>query len=255
MAKKKILLFIVEGQTDSYAFDSLLSSFFEQYRIHFHEISGDILTKFYQTKSPKQSIGDAVNDFLDRYNFTSKDVLFKVVQLIDTDGCYAPNSCISYNADYTYEKGCYYTDTQIETDNVEKKIERNERKRKAVDTLISLQKKVVLRTIPYEIYYFSCNREHALYGVNNLTSVQKSLCAEQFRKTYENNFAGFISLLQSVYPPVAYEFDASWTYLKEGYHSLERCSNFYLFFLANMMINMKKQYTYEEICGTDFSHG
>ena len=230
MAKKKVLLFVVEGQTDSYAFDSLLSSFFSQYRTRFHEIAGDILTKFYQTKTPKQSIGDAVNDFLDKYNFTSKDVLYKVVHLIDTDGCYAPDSCILHNEAYTFEKGCFYTDAQIQTDNVAKKIERNKRKREAIDALVSLQQKVVLRTIPYEIYYFSCNREHALFGENNLTSVQKTQYAENFRKTYENNFADFLALLQSVYPPVAYNFDVSWKYLKEGLHSLERSSNFYLFF-------------------------
>ena len=240
MAKKKILLFVVEGQTESYAFDSLLSSFMTAYRVRFHEIGGDLLTRFYKTKSPKQSIGDAVNDFLERANLTSKSVLYKVVHLIDTDGCYAPNSCITYNAAYTFEKGCFYTEIDVQTDNVQGKIERNGHKRNAIDALISLQKKVVLRTVPYEIYYFSCNREHALYGVNNLTSAQKSQYAVKFRKQFAEDYTSFIQLLKGVYPPVALDFSDSWDYIKHDFNSLKRFSNFYLFFLANNQLQSIK---------------
>ena len=231
MAKKKILLFVVEGQTESFALGGVLSNFFnDKFHIFFHEIGGDILTKFYYMNTPKQSLGVAVKDFLRINNFTSKNVIYKVIHLIDTDGCYAPDDCIIYNPKYTKDVGCYYTDTTIETDNPNEKKKRNNEKRLAINTLITMQKPVVLGTIPYEIYYFSCNRDHALHGNHNPSRKQKNLYAYQFKNEYENDYNKFKGFLKNLFPNIPEKsFKASWEYIKQEYHSLEKGSNFYLF--------------------------
>lgn len=231
MAKKpkKLILFLVEGATEVLALDTVLASLLKKYAIRFNDEDGDILTRFLRTSSIKKSIGDSVRNYLEAYGF-QKSSVYKVVHLIDTDGCYAPDLCIKQDDAYTQEKGCFYTSNEILTDRPDKKIERNRNKRASIEIMTTLAKPVVLGTIPYEMYYFSCNREHALQGEINIDECRKRQLAREFRKEFADNPEGFLGLLTSVSPDTNLGYKDSWAYLKQGFHSLERGSNFLLFF-------------------------
>ena len=229
MAQKKILLFLVEGPSETTALDSLIIKLVkEQVKVRFDGYGGDLLTKFTRIQSVKKSVGDEVNSFMSKYGF-KKENLYKVVHLVDTDGCFIPDANIMYNAEYTKEKGCFYSTDHIETDNVELKIKRNALKRSAIKVLTTMQKSVILRTVPYEIYYFSCNLDHVLHGNPNLGYSDKVEYAYNFMKNYIDNPQEFIKFMKSVLPPETNSLAETWTYLESGINSLSRCSNFYYF--------------------------
>lgn len=83
----------------------------------------------------------------------------------------------------------------------------------------------------YAVYYFSCNLDHVLYGVENLAEDQKVNAAEQFAEEYKENVDGFLSLLDSSYPwMIERDRKASWEYIRQEQNSLRRSSNFVLVF-------------------------
>lgn len=228
---KKILLFIVEGDTDKIALTRVLKQFFQVNKnlLETYSANGDLLATYAYRATPKQAIGEVINKFLDEYNFTSKKVLYRIIHLIDTDGCYIPDANIIYNPIYTKDKGSFYSNTTIQTDNVKEKVDRNNRKRVFIKAMLNTQ--YVAKTIPYEMYYFSHNRDYVCFGNHNPTQIDKNNYAVQFKKMYENDFEGFVKFIESTYPPVPKEKIPSWTFIQDGLHSLEKWSNFYLFLL------------------------
>ncbi len=237
MPKKKILLFLVEGPSDKTALDSLIKKIIDvNLKVSFDDFGGDILTKFAKIQTVKKSVGSEINSFMDKYGFEKKN-LYKVVHLIDIDGCYIPDSNIIFNSKYTKEVGCFYSFNKIETDNVKQKINRNATKRSAIEALTTMQKSVILGTIPYEIYYFSCNLDHVLHDNPNLNDFDKVEYAYNFKKKYIDRPSDFIQFLKDQLPPNTNNLKETWNFLKKDNNSLSKSSNFYYFF--SKLINRK----------------
>ena len=221
MLSKKVLIVLVEGISDQTALEGVVAQFISQNGlVRFKVNDGDILTRY---QIINNSVGTAVLKCMKKYSYNKKDI-FKVVHLIDIDGCYVSNDKIVYDCSIT--EGCLYSENEIRTNNVEYKIKKNENKRKSISALIS--KKFVLKDVPYEIYYFSCNLDHCLYNEVNLLGSKKTEMASEFNAQYENDLQGFISFIKEQCPEKS-EQD-SWKVLTEEINSLKRGSNFYLFF-------------------------
>ena len=103
--------------------------------------------------------------------------------------------------------------------------ERNRRKRKAIEQLLTLETITVgNKTVKYKLYYFSCNLDHYLYGKANLTAAQKMQMASAFadRNADAASLACFFE--NSEYSSCE-DYAQSWKKMWKGCASLGRGTN------------------------------
>ena len=94
MAARKVLLFIVEGQSDAAALEGVLAKLLSNEKIRFHVVGADVTTQERRgTTSVKKMVNDLVRKFVTSYRLQPKDLL-QVVHLMDTDGAFVPESAI-----------------------------------------------------------------------------------------------------------------------------------------------------------------
>ena len=88
-----------------------------------------------------------------------------------------------------------------------------------------------IKGISYQCFYLSSNLDHALYNKLNLDEEAKAAYANVFYETFFDNEKYFIDFLNmQVVNGVPESFPASWRYIKEDLHSLERHTNLNIYF-------------------------
>ena len=94
-----------------------------------------------------------------------------------------------------------------------------------------MERTTKISSIPYRIYYNSCNLEHVLYNeLRDITDEEKQIMSDAFAEKYEgraNEFIDFISD-REVASPGGYR--DTWRFIKEDVNSLNRHSNMHLIF-------------------------
>lgn len=221
MAKKKIMLFIVEGPTDETSLSTVLSRIFSSDTVKFQVVHGDVLTRDFV--APDRIIA-AVNEQIKlfRGNIYKPGDFCKVVHLADTDGAFIPEDAVVAEA-VEGRQYPFYTDTQILTPEPTNIIDRNARKRRNIAKLSSTGR---VGGIPYSFYYFSCNLDHVLHGRNNLSEAEKIACSRDFDLQYADDPNAFIRFMKDESFAVQGTYQETWAFIKQGTHSLERHSNF-----------------------------
>jgi hypothetical protein len=216
-------LFIVEGITDKTCLGSVLDQLLSNQEVRFELSDGDIATKTENTPANiVAKIGNIVKDFSDN-KFKPKDFL-EVVHLVDTDGAYIiPEKVIFSDAEKPY-----YTDNNILTNNVNEMQRRNVQKTAILNRLISLNK--VWGIIPYSVYFFSCNLDHVLHNNANLTRTEKTEYANRFEDQYDPCPEMFVDSLNNDVCAVPGDYEETWKFIKIDEHSLQRFTNFQLYF-------------------------
>lgn len=220
--KKKIILFIVEGINDKICLSLCLDQLLDKNTVRFETTDGDITTKYGNSgKNIASEIGKIVKKFSGRI-FKQNDYL-EVVHLVDMDGAYIPDrNIMEGNVDNNI-----YHDDRIETSNVEKTHERNHQKQKNLEKMISLHK--VWKSIPYSVYYFSCNMDHVLHNNANLSREEKVKGATDFENKYFNKPKEFVELFRSNDLMVKGDYSETWKHIKLGTNSLKKFTNFALY--------------------------
>lgn len=221
MAKKKIMLFIVEGPTDETSLSTVLSRIFSSDTVKFQVVHGDVLTRDFV--APDRIIA-AVNEQIKlfRGNIYKPSDFCKVVHLADTDGAFIPEDAVVAEA-VEGRQYPFYTDTQILTPEPANIIDRNARKRRNIAKLSSTGR---VGGIPYSFYYFSCNLDHVLHGRNNLSEAEKIACSRDFDLQYADDPNTFIRFMRDESFAVQGTYQETWAFIKQGTRSLERHSNF-----------------------------
>ena len=222
---KKVILFIVEGITDKTALGSVLDAILSNEKIHFAITEGDITTKDdVNASNVIRRINEIVKFTQERYHFKASDLL-EIVHLIDTDGAFIPNTAVINNAEATHIQ---YTLQNIQTDDIEKIVERNQKKLGLVKLLRS---KTEINKKPYKMFYFSRNQEHVLHNeAKELTASEKNALADQFDDLYGDAPEAFLEFIKSKDFAVSGDYAETWKFIEDGIHSLERWSNFHLYF-------------------------
>ena len=221
MAKKKIMLFIVEGPTDETSLSTVLSRIFSSDTVKFQVVHGDVLTRDFV--APDRIIA-AVNEQIKlfRGNIYKPGDFCKVVHLADTDGAFIPEDAVVAEA-VEGRQYPFYTDTQILTPEPANIIDRNARKGRNIAKLASTGR---VGGIPYSFYYFSCNLDHVLHGRNNLSEAEKIACSRDFDLQYADDPNAFIRFMKDESFAVQGTYQETWVFIKQGTRSLERHSNF-----------------------------
>ena len=222
---KKVILFIVEGITDKTALGTVLDAILSNEKIHFAITEGDITTKDdVNASNVIRRINEIVKYTQERYHFKASDLL-EIVHLIDTDGAFIPNTAVINNAEATHIQ---YTLQNIQTDDIEKIVERNQKKLGLVKLLRS---KTEINKKPYKMFYFSRNQEHVLHNeAKELTASEKNALADQFDDLYGDAPEAFLEFIKSKDFAVSGDYAETWKFIEDGIHSLERWSNFHLYF-------------------------
>lgn len=226
MAKsKKVVLFIVEGQTDQDTLSPILKKIFNKCNVRFHITKGDLLVKTKENDiipaNAIMKINAHIKNEMQRYGYTPKDMV-KVIHLIDTDGAFIPNDKIILNCQ---ERMKYCTD-RIETKNPEATKRRNEGKKAIVHRLKDSDK---IGGIPYCMLFFSRNLEHVLHNIEReLTKDEKIDLADDFAFEYSDNIDGFKALISSEAIKAPGDYRETWDFILTGTNSLNRFSNLHL---------------------------
>ncbi|MCI7013064.1 MAG: hypothetical protein MR899_04920 [Clostridium sp.] len=223
MPRKKIVFVIVEGPSDEEALGVLLSRYFDSNVVHVHVMHCDITTELDTVPSNVVAkIGSLVKGYAGRV-FKSGD-FSQIIHITDTDGAFVPNDVVV--EDFEAAKTIYSV-TEIRTQRKAGLEDRNRRKKENLNRLSSTSK---VWNIPYQIFYMSCNLDHALYGKLNSADEEKENDSYAFAKRYRDDIPGFIKFISESDFSVMDSYPRSWQYIREGLHSLERHSNFGLCF-------------------------
>ena len=219
LAAKKVVFVIVEGPSDETALGIGLSQVYDKDRVHIHIQHGDITTaKGAQPDNIVRKVANEIKSYADRQHFKKSD--FKeIVHITDTDGVYIPDDHIFEDAN---AKTPVYDQNGIYTSNKEGIIKRNLQKRENLYTLRSTPR---IWTVPYRIFYMSCNLEHVLYGKLNCTDAEKERLAYEFAQKYKDDRTGFIQYMCRSDFSVNESYAQTWKYVESGLRSLSRKSN------------------------------
>lgn len=227
MPHKKIVFIIVEGPADDEALGLMFEKIFANDKVFVYITHGDITT---QTEPDKilAKIGNLIIHYAHSNHLTKKN--FKqIIHIIDTDGAYIPDSAVIENPT---AKDPIYSLTNIQTINIHNITTRNERKSKCLDKITTTK---TIWSIPYQVYYMSCNLDHVLYNEINLSDEEKENKSIKFARKYKDNLTGFIRFITSSDFSVMDDYLSSWRFIKIGLHSLERHTNLGISF--NNVIN------------------
>lgn len=239
MAIKKLILFIVEGESDKRSLEAILDNYFDPQKIAFDIIHGDITQD-----SCSSAIKGDLNEKIQYWSRTNPNKykitdIKNIIQLVDMDGTYIPPCNIIKN---TINDETIYLSDKIETINPDYLINKHNIKSSVLNVLSRLQeititlenpcvkeKKPQRISLPYRVYYFSRNLEHVLYNdPSNLTDTEKKILSENFEAAYDGNVQRFLQLINPT--SVSGTYEETWDFIKQGNNSLNRFNNVHLIF-------------------------
>jgi len=247
---RKVVLILVEGPSDRKALKLLKKyinksnpGFSDYYTIYFEETKGDVTTRKEYIDIPNESrfekvkteISYHVQTFIKDRKFLLEDIAI-VFHLLDMDGAYIPDEwiCPMTEAEKSSNKPVLYYDKSVHARLFRKAAfnppcELHKGKRFAMDhLLLTYRIKVVSdsenKTIPYRLFFMSCNLEHFFYGERNFPDNEKEKQAENLEKTY--SVEEYMSFLKKYEMIEMQEYGVSWYYIRRrNENSLSRCSN------------------------------
>lgn len=224
MARKKIIFVIVEGPSDEEALGVILNRFYDQNAVHVHIMRKDITSeKGVRPSNIFSKIGDEIRQYA-RENHFEKKHFQEIIHLVDMDGAYIPDENVIEDEEAVKP---VYSETQIRTCNKEGMEERNLQKRGNIDKLCSCRE---IWTVPYRIFYMSCNLDHVLYNKLNSSDEDKENDSYQFAKRYRDNVPEFVEFITESEFSVMNGYKESWDFIKKGLRSLQRYTNLGLCF-------------------------
>ena len=254
--RRQVVMVIVEGQSDENALYVPLTEAFEA------KYGEDVNVLFARIKNEDDTEGGDITSCngvcpdklhmlmnklivmpcLDDYSLMPKYIT-EIVHIIDVDGVYIDDTQVLEADADTQLLHPIYEDTAILANDPDKIRERNARKRDNIASLLAFQKDgfpiqnfvdtgrgykptTKTHTVPYSLYYFSCNLDHFTVNDRNLDRYTKVYSADLFARRYGNSvddFVGFLRIDPAAIKELSYE--ESWEMLKQGNNSLGRYTN------------------------------
>lgn len=232
MAKRKIetkkaIVFIVEGRTDKIALEKIFQRIYQNKDIVFKFMEGDITS---DVKISKLNVQDIIYAKVEEYRQQKKlkkSDIWQIIHIFDTDGTYVAPEAVAKGETFKF----VYTPTQIRCKSISEVIQRNQRKGDMMDYLLKLGN---IKGIYYKGYFMSSNLDHVLYNEQNLDDMLKREYADAFYEEFQGRERMFIDFLkEEAANGVPDSYPASWRYIREELHSLERHTNLHLYFTGN----------------------
>lgn len=242
--KRKVVLFLVEGQSEINALKPTISALYDSIdpnvEVFFptmiengDDIRGDITSKFGIHPNVIEKCIDKLflKTFYDREKLYPKDIT-EIIHLVDLDGAYISDDCIVLGENPTGNDKPYYTENNIMVSNVDSIVQRNQRKRDNLNYLSALTEIHTGSKRPkYSAFFFSSNLDHFLYGNANLSPQEKANRASEYAAQFELDPNSFVSSIKST-PGVllGMDYSQSWQFIQQENRSLHRHSNINILF-------------------------
>ena len=235
MISKKVILVICEGDTDETALGYFFKQLYNNEKVLIHVEHGDITSKKgMKSTNIVSSIGNIVKKHATT-NRLKKTDYWEIIHLIDTDGAFIPPTNVVFG-EKTPEP--FYSLSQIITNNVKGIQARNQNKKENICRLISTNH---IWSIPYKVFYMSCNLDHVLYNKPNNSPEGKENDSFSFFESYEENYSGFVDFLCNSNFSVKMNYKDSWTFICNGLNSLKRYTNLNICFSKSNDIDLDLQ--------------
>ncbi|WP_042476271.1 hypothetical protein [Bacillus ndiopicus] len=229
-AQKKVVILLVEGDTDELLLIERLRQLFKDKEIRFEPQHGDI---FYQRENKEQAIkeviGDRVKEILMKRKFKPSNIL-AVLHILDTDGCFIAPEHIKVNAKQTvltqYNVDCITVNSEEQKGRIE---ERNTIRSRNVYAMVSTNH---IAQYDYQAYYFSRHLEHVVFNEMNPCKEDKVEKIENFLEKLEMPIEHFLAQYMPVEQNDNYStmHTESWEFIMENINSLKQHTNASLMF-------------------------
>ena len=246
--KRKYVLFLVEGYTDTEVLAESITSIYEEVLSPEEMVE----VKFCTLKQNDQSGGDItssngvtpeniegligklfIDPFLEKNPFIYPKEISEVIQIVDLDGAFISEELVVQQSTVLSDERIIYTEECIETVDVSAIQERNARKSVNLKKLVGMDEIVIrpkngrnTKTVKYSIYYFSCNMDHVIHKKLNLSAQEKVQLADDFSVACSYSLDTFKSAIcedEAACKNMTYH--ESWDYIMEGAESLKRHTN------------------------------
>ena len=245
--KKKVVLFIVEGRSDMAALERPIKTLLEGNE---QGIEATFLIAECDVTSDRRNNPSNIEQKINRFYFEPffsandfcypKDVL-EVVHIVDLDGTFIPDeNCWAFDEEHFAADGFVYDPPRVYGETAEAVIVRNQQKAANIKHLLTLDKiKVVSKTCPYSLFFFSSNIDHYLHDKLNLSGREKIERAERFADRCDEDPEWFVRrICQHSQALKGMTREESWTYIMEGTNSVKRHTNFNLY-LENLLTRIQ----------------
>lgn len=242
--RKKLILFLVEGQSEINALSREIEKFCNKYYDNIvvrlitmddgDQQGGDFSSKkgihpdCIEKCIPKLFLAKLASN----YGLYVKDVA-ELVQIVDLDGTFIPDDRIICDESLAENKKTVYKDDCILTYHVDNIKERNHIKAANIRKMSSMTHiNIKSKSIPYSVYYFSSNLDHFLYGEANLKTDEKCKRACEFAEYCYDNPEYFYETFSNPALTTSQKISyiESWEEVLQGFNSLKRRTNLNLFF-------------------------
>jgi hypothetical protein len=234
MSRQKIIFFIVEGITDKTCLSLVLSKIITSPVVRFEVTYGDITTRTgINTANIELNIAEYAKKYA-KESKTRREDFCEIVHLVDMDGAYIPDDHVvlktaSTPIDPSKPEKLYYGDDKVFVREIANIQERNHQKALLLNKMICMPT-VWGGGVPYSVYYFSCNLDHVMHNERNLFECDKYRYAHDFETKMSTHPDQFIDFLNNSSFSVAGDYNETWTFIKKDCNSLNRYTNFNLFF-------------------------
>ncbi|HHY52435.1 MAG TPA: hypothetical protein GX499_04220 [Clostridiales bacterium] len=236
--RRKVILFLVEGSSDQAALErpiqALLQSSGKDIEAVFLVAETDVTSD--NRNTPNNILKNINKWYFDPFFsanefYYPKDII-EVVQICDLDGTYIPEeNCKEFEESHQITDNFIYEPPFIYGKTASAIIERNHHKAENINYLLTQSKiKVRSKTVPYSLYYFSCNIDHYIHDKLNLTGREKIQRAEEFADKCSKDHEYFIHrICESSQNNLSY-ID-SWNFVRnpESCQSIKRNTNFNIY--------------------------
>jgi len=230
--RKKVVILIVEGESDEVLFIDRLRDLFKEHEIRFEPQHGDILYDAKrQGKAIKEIIGETVKEILIKRKFKPNDIL-AIIHIIDTDGCLISEEKVIIDKEQQamtfYQNACISVPNERQRDNI---LTRNKNRSRNIGIMNSVND-IVSKKYNYQMFYFSRNLEHVIFNVPNPNSESKVDNIESFLEILSLPLENFLAQFMPALTKESYEnrYLESWEVISQGCKSLERSTNVQLMF-------------------------
>lgn len=226
MAKKKVVMILLEGPSDATALGTYFKDFFLNDKVVTKILYTDITSQHdVYPDTIKAKVGRHISNELRRLKLNKSD-LISVIHVVDLDGAFIPDTAIKLDETkdtFIYEDdGILYKDVNVV-------VNRNIQKKHNIETLYK-NTSGICGGIMYHIYYMSCNLEHVLHNLRQVAAEDKEGLAYKFAAKYKEDLQGFLKYMKESEFSVCSNYLESWEFITEGLHSLQRYSNLGLCF-------------------------
>ena len=152
-----------------------------------------------------------------KYGYRWSDFI-KIIHISDTDGAFTKD-CIKKSDVASIQ---YFTDhIQAPDENIVYK--RNEHKSEIMLKLFSTGR---VHSIPYKLYFNSCNLEHVLYNkLKDFSDEEKKTMADDFADKYEGKVKDFIAFISDEKIAIKGNYRETCEHIIKDKNSLNRYSN------------------------------